>query len=378
MASSGRAPGYPGIPPRWTSSAKSGAGTAIATQSRVWFTLSHGIVNEVYFPRLDQANTRDLGLIVHDRRDFFSEEKRNTRSQVEPLAQGVPGYRVTNDCLQSRYRIVKTIVTDIKRDVLLQAIRFQPLQGEVSDYSVFVLLAPHIGNCGFGNSAWIGDWKGTSMLFAQRDYTALALACSVPFRAMSCGYVGASDGCQHLCAHKELTGLYAEAPDGNVALTAELDFVSGGDSIVLALGFGRSDAEAGHNARGALLEDFSAHVANYVQQWKDFQRGCLDLGEVDDAGFDLYRVSTAVLKTHEAKSFSGAMIASLSIPWGFNKGDDDLGGYHLVWPRDLVESAGGLLAAGDVDGARQVLIYLMTTQEADGHWPQNMWTDGTA
>ena len=373
---SGRAPGYPGISPRWTSSAKSGAGTAIDTQSRVWFTLSHGIVNEVYFPRLDQANTRDLGLIVTDRRDFFSEEKRDTRSQVEPLAQGVPGYRVTNDCLQGRYRIVKTIVTDTKRDVLLQAIRFQPLQGEVSDYAVFVLLAPHIGNGGFGNSAWIGDWKGTSMLFAQRGHTALALASSVPFRAMSCGYVGASDGWQDLCAHKELTGLYAEAPDGNVALTAELDFVSAGDSIVLALGFGRSDAEAGHNARGALLEDFSAHVADYVQQWEDFQRRCLDLGEVDDAGFDLYRVSTAVLKTHEAKSFSGAMIASLSIPWGFNKGDDDLGGYHLVWPRDLVESAGGLLAAGNVDEARQVLIYLMTTQEADGHWPQNMWIDG--
>ena len=371
-----RAPGYPGIPPRWTSSAKSGAGTAIDMQSRVWFTLSHGIVNEVYFPRLDQANTRDLGLIVTDRRDFFSEEKRDTRSQVEPLARGVPGYRVTNDCLQGRYRIIKTIVTDTKRDVLLQAIRFQALQGQVSDYSVFVLLAPHIANGGFGNNAWVGDWKGTSMLFAQRDHTALALACSVPFRAMTCGYVGASDGWQDLYAHRELTGLYDEAPDGNVALTAELDFVCEGDSIVLALGFGRSDAEAGHNARGSLLEDFSAHVANYVQQWEDFQRRCLDLGEVDDAGFDLYRVSTAVLKTHEAKSFNGAMIASLSIPWGFNKGDDDLGGYHLVWPRDLVESAGGLLAAGNLDEARQVLLYLMTTQEADGHWPQNMWIDG--
>src|SRR5216117_364943 len=52
----------------WTSSAKSGVGTAVDAQSRVWFTLSHGIVNEVYFPRLDQANTRDLGLIVTDRR----------------------------------------------------------------------------------------------------------------------------------------------------------------------------------------------------------------------------------------------------------------------------------------------------------------------
>ncbi len=377
MASSGRAPGHPGIPPRWTSSAKSGVGTAVDAHSRVWFTLSHGIVNEVYFPRLDQANTRDLGLIVTDRKTFFSEEKRSASSRVAPLAYGVPAYRVTNDCVQGRYRIIKTIFTDTKRDVLLQAIRFRPLQGEISDYSVFALLAPHINNGGYGNDAWIGAWKGMPMLFAQRDGTALALACSVPFRAMSCGYVGASDGWRDLCAHKQLTWLYAKAPDGNVALTAELDFAAAGGSLVLALGFGRNGAEAAHNARASLLEDLSFLVADYAQQWKDFQRRCLNLGEVDDTGFDLYRVSTAVLKTHEAKSFSGAMIASLSIPWGFNKGDDDLGGYHLVWPRDLVESAGGLLAAGDADGARRALVYLMTTQEADGHWPQNMWTDGT-
>jgi glucoamylase len=70
------------------------------------------------------------------------------------------------------------------------------------------------------------------------------------------------------------------------------------------------------------------------------------------------------------------MIASLSIPWGYSKGDGDLGGYHLVWPRDLVESAGGLLAGGAADEVRQVLRYLSVTQEADGSWPQNMWLDG--
>ena len=46
--------------------------------SRVWFTLSHGILNEIYYPRVDQACTRDLGLIVTDGQDFFSEEKRHT------------------------------------------------------------------------------------------------------------------------------------------------------------------------------------------------------------------------------------------------------------------------------------------------------------
>ena len=92
---------------------------------------------------------------------------------------------------------------------------------------------------------------------------------------------------------------------------------------------------------------------------------------------DLYHTSAAVLRVHEAKAFPGAVIASLSIPWGFAKSDDDLGGYHLVWPRDLVETAGGLLAAGVYEDAKRVVDYLQVTQEADGHWPQNMWLDGT-
>jgi glucoamylase len=66
------------------------------------------------------------------------------------------------------------------------------------------------------------------------------------------------------------------------------------------------------------------------------------------------------------------------VPWGFAKGDEDLGGYHLVWPRDLVEIAGGLLAAGAMSETRQVIRYLQAIQEADGHWPQNCWLDGTA
>ena len=48
-----------------------------------------------------------------------------------------------------------------------------------------------------------------------------------------------------------------------------------------------------------------------------------------------------------------------------------------MWTRDQVETAGGLLAAGEIEGARRTLLYLMCTQEADGHWPQNMWLDGT-
>ena len=198
------APGAPGIEPRWTSSAKSGVGTAIRDESQVWFTLSHGIVNEVYYPRLDQANTRDLGFIVTDGAAFFSEEKRHAVSQVQPLAQGVPGYSLTNTCVEGRYRLNKTVLTDPQRDALLQRVSFEPLTGTLADYRLYALLAPHIGNCGVGNDGWVGEYKGIPMLFAQRDGLFLALACSTPFAALSCGYAGTSDGWQELNKHKRL------------------------------------------------------------------------------------------------------------------------------------------------------------------------------
>ena len=65
-------PGAPGITPRWTSSDKSAVGTAANPESRIWFTVSHGILNEIYAPRLDMASIRDFGFVVTGRmkKDF--------------------------------------------------------------------------------------------------------------------------------------------------------------------------------------------------------------------------------------------------------------------------------------------------------------------
>jgi glucoamylase len=53
-----------------------------------------------------------------------------------------------------------------------------------------------------------------------------------------------------------------------------------------------------------------------------------------------------------------------------------MGGYHLVWPRDLCETAGALLACGAHSEVRRILRYLRATQEGDGSWRQNYWLDG--
>ena len=366
------APGWPGIEPRWTSSAKTGVGTALNLHSRVWITLSHGILNEIYFPRVDQACTRDFGLIVTDGRLFFSEEKRNCTFENIPIEPGVPVYELTNTHVEGRYRIEKEVLTDPWRNVVLQKIKFVPLQGNLADYRLYALLASHLANFGYGNTGWLGDYKGRPMLFAERDSCALALGCSAPMPKRSVGFAGTSDGWQDLSQHFQMTWEYDRAENGNVALTAEIDLAACNGEFILALGFGGIWAEAGQQVMASLLTSYDRTRREYVLQWQKWHQTLKKIDEKPRVK-DLYRPSVAVLRSHESKDFLGGIIASLSIPWGFNKGDEDLGGYHLIWPRDLVESAGGLLAAGADEDALRVLNYLEATQENDGHWAQNMW-----
>src|SRR5580658_6593048 len=155
-------PGAPGIPPRWTSSAKSAVGTAAGPQSRLWFTISHGILNEVYVPRLDTACIRDFGLIV-TAKDYFSEEKRDADHAVEPVEDGVPAFRLINTSRDGRYRITKLVFSDPDREVVLQELRFEALLGKLSDYRVHALISPHLVNAGANNTGWVGDFKGRSL-----------------------------------------------------------------------------------------------------------------------------------------------------------------------------------------------------------------------
>jgi glucoamylase len=367
--------GSPGIPPRWTSSAKSAVGTAARAESRVWFTVSHGILNEIYASRLDTACVRDFGFIV-TATNYFSDEKRDTRQTVAMIEDGVPAFRLVNTSIDGRYRISKTIFSDPVREVVLQEIQFEALVGALSDYELHAIVAPHLVNAGADNTGWYGAFKGHEMLFAEGRGTSLAVATSVPWLARSAGYVGVSDGWQTLSRGEGLRPEFQRAESGNVAISGTLDLAAQDGRAVLAIGFGSLPEEAGLRALLSLQQPLEPALEHYCSGWRRWQAGLLPLDE-PRYGDELnrYRVSTAVLSTHRDET-SGAIIASLSIPWGFSKSDDDLGGYHLVWPRDLVETAGGLLAAGATASAKAVLDYLVATQEADGHWSQNSWLDG--
>ena len=88
----GPAFGAPGLEPRWTSSRKDAVSTAYAASSRVWFTVSHGILNEIYYPTIDRPQTRDMELLFTDGETFFHEEKRDLEYDfhyIDPKALAV-------------------------------------------------------------------------------------------------------------------------------------------------------------------------------------------------------------------------------------------------------------------------------------------------
>ena len=124
------------------------------------------------------------------------------------------------------------------------------------------------------------------------------------------------------------------------------------------------------------MDGFYYAKKRYTEEWLEWQNSLTPQEESQNNVGKLSRISAAVLRIHESKSFVGGTIASMSIPWGSSKGDDDIGGYHLVWPRDLVQIAGGFLSLHSKEDAFRVINYLMVTQESDGHWPQNMWLSG--
>ena len=367
--------GRPGIEPHWTRSAKDGAGTAYATSSRLWYTLSLGIITEVYFPTIDRPQLRDLQYLITDGQSLFHDERRDLVTSLDALSEHALGFRVTNTDREARYQIGKEVVADPHQACLLVRTRLDGGASLLPSLRLFVLCAPHLEVGGWGNTAEVISVSGRRLLIAHKGTTWLALGATTPFLRCSCGYVGASDGWTDLHDNLELDWEFDYAPDGNVALTGELDLRLGRE-FTLGLAFGDTFQSAVTTLFQSLGLPFVRQRHRFIEQWNRGCRHTLPLDRVAHDGGRLYHMSQSLLLAHEDKTYPGAMIASLSIPWGETKGDEELGGYHLVWTRDLVHSAGGLLAAGNMETPLRALIYLATTQRPDGGFHQNFWLNG--
>jgi glucoamylase len=349
--------GAPGIAPTWTSSAKDAVTRALG-RARLWATLGYGIVNEVYWPTTSQPQIRDLGFVVAGEGSWI-EVKRARRYSLTTPETPIPLPQVVHE--GDRYRLTLEVLPDPSRDVLLVSYE---LEGD--GVLLYPLLAPHLGTSGWDNTAWVADG-----LFAQSEQGSLCLLADTGFSRASAGYVGASDGWQDFSAHGQMTYDFDRAGPGNVALMGELSAASG----VLALGFSQMPEGARTLAASSIAEGYPTVRERFVEDWQEWaQQVTLPKSTPEVAREAL--ISATVLRVHEDSTFPGAVIASLSVPWGNTRNDP--GGYHLVWTRDAVEAAFGLLAVGAVHDASRILGYLAATQRPDGGWFQNFFPDGRA
>ena len=370
----GPAPGAPGLEPRWTSSKKDAVATAYAASSKVWFTLSHGTLNEIYYPTIDRPQTRDMELLFSDGETFFHEEKRDFEYDFHYIDSDALAVRVVASDLNGRYTVTKEFITDPHHPVVLMNVKIAGDEEVLSKLKCYALLAPHLDGGGAGNSARSLDMAGKRCVLAWKENSALAFGASCGFSRSSCGYVGVSDGYQDLSAHLCMKWNYGQALEGNIAIMGEIDVAAHREfTVAIAFGVGPHAALAG--MMQTLSTPYELHCKRFIEQWHR-AKSPKELAAVSGDGGRLARVSHNVILTHEDKTYSGAFIASASIPWGSSKSDDDLGGYHLVWTRDMIQSATAMLACGRSETALRALVYLACTQHPDGGFSQNFWIDG--
>ncbi len=358
------APGGPGNLPTWTPASKDGIGTSITTQSKVWFTLEGGILTEVYYPRVDTADVRTLEFAVSDGKHVWI-ESRDMRHKLVRLDDRSLLFRQISSDRAAHFTITKTYATDPERNTLLIDVRFS---APASD-ALYVLYHPALENSGYGNTGF----SEAGALVARKARAASALVCSSGFAETANGFDGVNDGYTDLMLHRRLMWRYARAADGNVVQTAR---IASPAHFTLALGFGKTPERAIAAARGSLARGFAAIRTQYDAGWAHYLERLIRVSPAYEREFEL---AAMVIRASEDKTYRGAIIASMSIPWGYavSSAKPTVGGYHLVWARDLYEAATSLMVAGDVKTARRALDYLYNVQqEPNGSFPQNSWLDG--
>ncbi|MGA7980911.1 MAG: hypothetical protein WCA32_11890, partial [Chromatiaceae bacterium] len=152
----------------WASARKDLVGTALG-ESRVWFTLAQGTVSEVYYPRIDIPQIRDLDIIVADGEGFWVSISGLAGYGVEWVDTDIPAATITHR--HARFTLRLRICTDPRRDVLLVDL---DLDGD-ADLRPYLVLAARLGEDAESNRAWADVWDGRPTLWAEQGPFGLAL-----------------------------------------------------------------------------------------------------------------------------------------------------------------------------------------------------------
>lgn len=391
------APGAPGGDAQWASAGKQGVGTSASLESKVWFTLQGGALTEVYYPDVTVANVHLLQFVVVDPKTKKVETERDDANhQVKVLRPDSLTFQQINTAKSGEWKITKTYAADPERDSILIDVKFEPKN---KNLNLYVYYDPSIANSGMGDEAnspapriiSLGgsgeEDKGPLIkesLASTRDFglqasdgeAVSALMFSSTVSEMTNGFYQVSDGLEQLRKYGRIRQPYWKAEKGNVVQMAKIDRPRNFTAI---LSFAKEVYEFGTafvNARESREKGFQKCLAEYEKGWSDYVK---TLRKVEPKYQPQFNMAAMQLKAHEDKTHRGANIASLTVPWGGgeNANEANVGGYHLVWSRDLYQVFTAFMALGDKAAAERALDFLFKVQQReDGSFPQNSWLDG--
>jgi len=404
------APGAPGHTPVWAYSGKTGIGTSYeqyvdgayadnastGAVSKVWFSLAQGIVTETMAGLIHEAQLKEMQFYIQGD-DFLDEEKLDTLQHIEYLHtdnEGRPlslAYKLINKDKEGKYEIEKHIFTDPDRNSLVMKVFFRSFEDGITPY---LHVNPYLANTGSNDKAWIDN----NTWYAQEGNATIALKTDATIEHSTVGFIGVSDGVTQLTKNNALSALYNSTGEttGNVGITLQLPDVNSGEAQwQFVLGFGKSEQESLRAAEQTLSDGYTQVLAKFNGEgeaigWEDYLHSLPHLAELSatttDNGKLLYS-SALVLKAQEDKTHAGALIASLSNPWGETKtAEESKTGYKAVWPRDFYQVAMAMLALGDTQTPKTAFEYLQKVQVSEntpgftgtpGWFLQKTHVDGT-
>tara|TARA_R110002072_G_scaffold64203_2_gene159194 strand:+ start:32959 stop:35130 length:2172 start_codon:yes stop_codon:yes gene_type:complete len=384
----GEAFGHPGIQANWASAKNVQVGTYYEPSSQtdnkspVWFTNAKGMLTEVFFPTIDIGQIKDSQLLVTDNKSFFVEEK-NLKHNVTVVSPSI--VRLENYDRSGRFHTTHTFFTLKDSATIVDEVT---VTTNVDGLSFYLLTNPHLNNTGSHDTGMV-EYDG--FMFKDGD-TSLSIRSTAKFLNKSVGFVGHSDGYQDL--HKDFTmdHHFLSATNGNVASLGEFDIPKKAGTYKFYIVYTFKDKDFQNEK--LILPNYEKKLKEYEATWQSYLNTLNVPTQMSERESDLYFRSIYTLKVHEDKKNPGALIASLSIPWGekqYEVPGNKIGGYHLIWPRDLYHVAMALLHSGDVESPYNALRFLRKIQykKGSGAWdlspryilkegafPQNTWVSG--
>ncbi|MEO1303774.1 MAG: glycoside hydrolase family 15 protein [Pseudomonadota bacterium] len=378
-SSSASAPGAPGDAPTWSKAQKRAIGTSYeaydadggfsdqsptAPISKVWFSAGEDRITEVMWGLIHEAQIREIQVLLIGPDGIVAPSDHDLLIDGDPRPRA-PSTSLINSYADIGLAIEIKAITDPDRDALIVTVS---ASNPIPDsYAVFAYLDPALANTGSNDRAQIVDnglhaYEGDAHLFARQVNDA-AIEATV-------GYQGISDGMADLNDGVLDTPYLLATEAGNVAGTIALDFSSasptGNASAALVIGFGETFEAAKSVAQASAATPISRSYETYVSQWEDYLASLSELPVIAEAsgdnGAQAY-MSAINLKIMEDKTYAGALIASLSNPWGETApAEQPQTGYKAVWPRDFFQVASAFVAMGDAETARAAYRYLPTVQ----------------